>query len=105
MMIVGSIVAASLLPVGIVVDWDQWLAPGAIGWAAVILLALSVAVVGCLTLRFELTGLPNAAPAGNPAMTSLFHAERQSRVVPEAGRSDSQTMHHAKMRRRQDDGE
>jgi len=45
MMIVGGMVAASLLPVGIILGWDHSLAFGAIGWAALILLALSVTVV------------------------------------------------------------
>ena len=65
MMIVGGLVVVSLLPVGIVMGWDHSLRPGAIGWAALILLALAVTLVGCLTLRFELMGTASAT-SGNP---------------------------------------
>jgi hypothetical protein len=59
MSITGSMVAASLWPVGIMMGWDRWSDPGLLSWAAVILVALAVAAVGCLTMRFELTGTAN----------------------------------------------
>lgn len=59
MMIVGGIVGAVVLPVGLIMDLDHPVMPLAISWAAVVFLGSFTAIVGCFTLRFELLGAAN----------------------------------------------
>lgn len=59
MSIIGIIVVGILVPIGIIMGWDHWSDPGLLAWAKLILLALTVAGVGSLTMRYELTGAAN----------------------------------------------
>jgi len=65
MMIAGSMVAVGLLPLGIIMGWDHSLDPAAIGWAALVLVALLVTLIGCSTMRFEFMGTANKNSAAN----------------------------------------
>jgi hypothetical protein len=55
----GGLIAMALIPVGIVMGWDHSFEPGAVCWAAACLIALIVAGIGAVRLRFELMGLAN----------------------------------------------
>jgi hypothetical protein len=50
----GAIAAIVLTPIGVMWDWDDPLQSSTIVWAAFVLLACLVAVIGCFTTRFEL---------------------------------------------------
>jgi multisubunit Na+/H+ antiporter MnhB subunit len=59
-MMIGGVIAAIVLTlVGMTLDWDDSLQTATIVWAALVLLAWVVALVGCFTMRFELVGSAN----------------------------------------------
>lgn len=59
MTIGGAIAASVLTPVGMTLDWDDSSRNTTIVWAALVLLACVIAVIGCFTTRFELVGSAN----------------------------------------------
>jgi hypothetical protein len=59
MMMGGSIGAILMMLVGFMLDWDHSLQIVIIAWAAFVLLACVVAVIGCFNTRFELLGSAN----------------------------------------------
>jgi hypothetical protein len=61
MMIGGTLAALVLVPMGLALDWDDSLQTATIVWAAFILLACLVALMGCFTMRFELVRSANKA--------------------------------------------
>jgi hypothetical protein len=65
----GGLIALALIPAGIVMGWDHSFEPGALCWAAACLIALMVAGIGAVTMRFEVMGLASQslqATAGAP---------------------------------------
>ncbi len=61
MTIGGAIAAIVLTPVGVTLAWDDSLRTAGTMWAALVLIAGVVALVGCFTTRFELVGSANKA--------------------------------------------
>jgi len=79
-------VAASLLPVGIIMGWDHSLDVGAICWAALTFLALFVGAFGSFTLRFQLMETVNKPDPAGPATSSALEAGSHERGAKNLGR-------------------
>src|ERR1017187_419217 len=61
MMIGGTLAVLVLVLMGLALAWDDSLQIATIVWAAFVLLACVVALIGCFTMRFELAGSANKA--------------------------------------------